>query len=67
MLVLRRRVGEQVWIGETCVTILAIAPHQVKLGFTAPPDIVIVRSELMKQEQPFLSPTPSLPPSDKQT
>ncbi len=67
MLVLRRRVGEQVWIGTTYVTVLAIAPNQVKLGFTAPPDIVIVRSELMKREQDSLSPTPSLPPSDRQT
>lgn len=47
MLVLRRKVGETVMIGNDIqVQILAIEGDQIKLGFSAPQDIQILRKEL---------------------
>lgn len=47
MLVLRRKVGETVMIGNDIqVQVLAIEGDQIKLGFSAPQDIQILRKEL---------------------
>jgi carbon storage regulator len=47
MLVLSRKVGERVRIGEDIVvTIVDIRGDKVRLGFEAPDDIPIVRTEL---------------------
>lgn len=47
MLVLRRKVGETVMIGNDIqVQVLAIEGDQIKLGFSAPQDIQILRNEL---------------------
>ncbi|RRJ62301.1 carbon storage regulator [Paenibacillus oralis] len=47
MLVLRRKVGEAVMIGdEIQVQILGIEGDQIKLGFLAPKDVSILRQEL---------------------
>jgi carbon storage regulator len=47
MLVLSRRVGEEIVIGDNIrVTVVAIRGNQVRLGFTAPPDVSIQRDEL---------------------
>jgi carbon storage regulator len=47
MLVLTRNQGEEVVIGENIrVTVLAIRGNQVRLGFTAPPDVRVHRKEL---------------------
>ena len=47
MLVLRRKVDETVVIGdEIRVTVLAIEGDTVKLGFTAPREIEVMREEL---------------------
>jgi carbon storage regulator len=49
MLVLSRRVGEQLLIGESIVvTVVRISPHEVRIGIEAPADVEIVRSELME-------------------
>jgi carbon storage regulator len=47
MLVLTRKVGEQIIINDNIVvTLLECRPGQVRLGFEAPPAVEILRSEL---------------------
>ncbi len=48
MLVLTRRVGESIKIGEDIiVTMVQIAPGKVRLGIQAPAEQVIMRTELL--------------------
>lgn len=50
MLILTRRQGENIIIGKDVqVRVLSIKGNQVKLGFEAPKNIVIVREELIGQ------------------
>jgi carbon storage regulator len=47
MLVLSRRPGEEVVLGDNIrLMVLAIRGNQVRLGVTAPPDVSIQREEL---------------------
>jgi carbon storage regulator len=47
MLVLGRKIGEQIMIGDHIIlTVLAIDEHKIKLGIDAPADIRILRGEL---------------------
>ncbi|WP_410770660.1 carbon storage regulator CsrA [Fontibacillus sp. BL9] len=47
MLVLRRKIGETVMIGNDIqVQVLGIEGDQIKLGFLAPKDVQILRQEL---------------------
>ena len=47
MLVLSRRQGEEVVIGDNIrLTVVAVRGDQVRLGFTAPPGVAIQREEL---------------------
>jgi len=47
MLILTRRVGETVIIGdEVQVTVLGVKGNQVRLGVTAPKDVAVHRSEI---------------------
>lgn len=47
MLVLSRKVNEQIIIGDNIrVTIVSIRGNQVRLGFEAPSDVLIFREEL---------------------
>lgn len=49
MLVLTRRVGERLYLGEhICLTVLEITGQQVRLGITAPPEVSIQREELRR-------------------
>ncbi|MEX2140170.1 MAG: carbon storage regulator [Pirellulales bacterium] len=49
MLVLSRKVGEQLLIGESIVvTVVRIGPHDVRIGIEAPADVEIVRTELIE-------------------
>ena len=53
MLVLSRKVGERVMVGDkVIVTVVRIGPNAVRLGFEAPKDMNIVRDDL--QEVPGL-------------
>jgi carbon storage regulator len=53
MLVLSRRAGEEVIIGENIrLTVLEIRGRQVRLGFTAPHDVNIRREELCYEFEP---------------
>jgi carbon storage regulator len=48
MLVLTRKVGEKIYLGENIVvTVTAVSGQQVRLGFTAPPEVAILRNELV--------------------
>jgi len=48
MLVLSRKIGEQIIINEDIVvTVVSVKGNQVRLGFTAPPEVAICREELL--------------------
>lgn len=52
MLILTRRPGEKIIIGENIeVTVIAVTGNQVKLGIDAPEDVVIVREELLSSTE----------------
>jgi carbon storage regulator len=55
MLILTRRVGESLKIGDAVtVTVLAINGHQVRIGIDAPREVPVHREEIyerIKQEQ----------------
>jgi carbon storage regulator len=51
MLVLSRRAGERIQIGDSIVvTVVRVGPQEVRLGIDAPHEVEIVRSELVKPE-----------------
>jgi carbon storage regulator len=53
MLVLSRRVGQLIKIGDdVAVTVLAINGNQVKLGFDAPREVTILRDDAIIKEAP---------------
>lgn len=48
MLILTRKPGQSVCIGEhESVTVLSVRGQIVRLGFTAPPGVLILREELL--------------------
>jgi carbon storage regulator len=48
MLVLSRRVGEEILIGENIrLTVVAVHGNQVRLGFQAPECVTILREEVL--------------------
>jgi carbon storage regulator len=54
MLILTRRIGERVTIGdnaETTVTVLGVRGSQVRLGIDAPKDISVHRDEIYQKIQ----------------
>ena len=47
MLVLGRKVGDEILIGDDIrLVVVSIRGNQVRLGFDAPPDVVVRRSEI---------------------
>ncbi len=65
MLVLRRKVGESIILsGVISISVLAVEGERVKIGINAPPEVTIVREELLKMmaDKPTHSaPTPAPP------
>jgi len=60
MLVLRRKAGEAIVLnGTITIHVLAVEGERVKLGINAPPEVVIVRSELLEGQGS--SPAGSMP------
>ena len=58
MLVLSRKVGEKILIGENVVvTVVRVSPGVVRIGIEAPDDLAIVRSEIQE-----VSPDPAAVP-----
>jgi carbon storage regulator len=53
MLVLRRKIGESIILdGVISISVLAVEGERVKIGISAPPDVTIVREELLKSFAP---------------
>lgn len=50
MLILTRRVGETLMIGEAVtVTVLGVKGNQVRIGITAPKDVAVHREEIFQR------------------
>ncbi|KAA9131906.1 carbon storage regulator CsrA [Marinihelvus fidelis] len=50
MLILTRRVGEKLVIGENVtVTVLGVKGNQIRIGIDAPPDVQVHREEIFKR------------------
>ena len=59
MLVLSRKVGERIWIGEDIsVTVVRITGGGVRIGIEAPAELPVVREELKAKLQQMNSITP---------
>ncbi len=57
MLVLRRKVGESIVLaGVINISVLAVEGERVKIGISAPPDVTIVREELLRSNTPNSTP-----------
>ncbi|MBE2295597.1 MAG: carbon storage regulator CsrA [Phycisphaerales bacterium] len=71
MLILTRRVGETLMIGdEVTVTVLGVKGNQVRIGVNAPKDIAVHREEIyerIKREQDESAHTTSQPKSGQET
>lgn len=47
MLVLSRKLGEKLFLGDSItITVVEIDRNKVKIGITAPPEVLILREEL---------------------
>ncbi len=52
MLVITRKIGEELRVGENIrITVVETAKDRVKIGIDAPPDVRIIRSELFDTEK----------------
>jgi carbon storage regulator len=63
MLVLSRKIGERIWIGDDiAVTVVRITGGGVRLGIEAPSELPVIREELkLKLEQAEEEPDPNEP------
>ena len=68
MLILTRRVGESLMIGdEINVTVLGIRGNQVRIGVNAPKEVAVHREEIyerIKQEQTGADAAPAAPATE---
>ena len=66
MLILTRRVGETIIVGDDIVvTVLSIKGNQVRIGITAPKDVTVHREEIyqrIQQEKNGTTPVTITPP-----
>ncbi len=72
MLILTRRVGETVMIGnDVTVTVLGVKGNQVRVGVNAPRDVAVHREEIFerikREEEGGSSATPSTRPANART
>lgn len=68
MLILTRRVGETLMIGDSVsVTVLGVKGNQVRIGINAPKDVAVHREEIfqrIKREHDDVTGTGTAPPSE---
>ena len=65
MLILTRRVGETVMIGENVtVTVLGVKGNQVRIGVNAPRDVAVHREEIYERIKREQAGQTGEPPSD---
>jgi len=63
VLVLRRKIGESIILdGVISVSVLAVEGERVKIGITAPPEVTIVREELLKNAPDLSKPNATAVP-----
>ncbi|HTA63949.1 MAG TPA: carbon storage regulator CsrA [Xanthomonadaceae bacterium] len=63
MLILTRRVGETLMIGDSVtVTVLGVKGNQVRIGITAPKDVAVHREEIFQRIHRDDNGTPSASP-----
>ena len=66
MLILTRRVGETLMIGDSVtVTVLGVKGNQVRVGITAPKDVAVHREEIFQRIHREGANSASDPASDK--
>jgi carbon storage regulator len=59
MLILTRRIGENLMVGDAIeVRVLAVKGNQVRIGIVAPPDVSVMREELLTRK-PQTNPPPA--------
>ncbi|CAB4178515.1 CsrA RNA-binding global regulator CsrA [uncultured Caudovirales phage] len=51
MLVLSRKQGEVIMVGNTAITIVRICKDRVRVGITAPPEVAVDRLEVREAKQ----------------
>jgi carbon storage regulator len=62
MLVLSRKLGEKIYIGENiCITVVDIDRGKIRLGIEAPRDVAIYRQELLPVQSQPPGPAQKLP------
>jgi carbon storage regulator len=64
MLVLRRKAGEAIVLNQVIkIRVLGVEGDRVKLGIDAPPDVIVVREELIEENNNTPHPMPPTQPN----